>query len=367
MIKQITLGKYLFSLILILAFSIVFVSWEAHIDKEKLSTHLKEKFEGTSTLYSMFKNKKDFYAGVDKIQRYFTPGVGKYEGKGFWMYVYEFSIFEPYQIILKTYDVGEITYLKSQFKTESYYDIGEIQYDQYGFPHLEGSGYKERIEQIEDNSPHEIYQSAWDYYKKELDQKDAKEYNGDLIEELSRDQKYYTLTFSADTTFRGHQNYGNEYFKVDIFCGMAFRYEAGFYWAKIFNNIIFYFLLISIIPTVIITYSYYNRVRFFTIWFSINYIFLLLSVSDELNLNKEYCISPYSIETIWPFNKGIVDISNKMIFLGHADVGSYTTLGDKYIRAIYPLNGYDLSEFIVYTLIGYLIYILVLKNKNRQY
>ncbi|WP_304247212.1 hypothetical protein [Parabacteroides gordonii] len=364
MIKQITLGKYLLSLILIFVFCIIFVCWKVSFEKERLSNRIKENFEQTRTLYTMCKNKKNFYAGVDQIQRYFTAGIGEYKGNGFWMYVYEFSGFEPYQIIRKIYDVGKITYLKSQFETERYYDIGEIKHDQYGIPHLEGSGYKEKIVKKEDYSPHEIYQSAWEYYKKEFDQKDAKEYNEDLIEELSRDQKYYTLTFTVDTTFIGHQNYGNEYFKVDIFCGTASRYEAIYEWKSIYNSLIFYFLLISIIPTLIIAYSHYNKARFFIICFLINYILLLLSVSDELNLNKYYCISPYSIETIWPFNKGIVDISNKMIFLGHADAGSYTTFGDEYIRAIYPLNGYDLSEFVVYTLICYFIHILVIKNKK---
>lgn len=364
MVKQITFGKYLFLLMLILAFSIIFVGSKVYKEKEKLSIRINEKFEETSTIYSIFKNENDFHAGIDQIQRHSTNGIGKFNGKGFWMYIYEFSRFEPYQIIMKIFDIGKINYLKSQFKMERYYDIGEIEYDQHGFPHIVGSGYKEKLVKIEDNSPHDIYQSALEYYEKEMKKKGAIEYNDDLIKELSQEQNYYTLTFTTDTTFRGKQKYGNEYFEVDIISGIARRYEAKYIWDKISNSILFYFLLLSILPTIMIAYSNYNKIRFFIICFSINYIFLLLSVSDTLNLTQYYCISSYSIETVWPFTKEMFDIRNKIIFLGHADVGSYTTLGDKYLYAMYPLNGYDISEFIFYTIISYLIYRLFIKNKK---
>lgn len=359
MIKQLTLSKYLLSLFLILVFAIILVGSMAKHQKENLELRIKRKCETTRNFYAMYKHDKGFNANLDQVD-----GMGMYKGRGFSFDVYEYSNFEPYQILRKSYTVENITYLKPQYKTEQYYDVGKIEYDQWGIPHIVGAGYKEKLVKIDDSPPNVIFQLAWDYYKNEM-----KSINAELSYDHFMDDvcnKYYALTISSDESFISHNKFGNEYFQVNVNCGVAYRYEPAFVWGSILNSIVYYFLLISFIPTMILAYIHYRKMRFFIIWCMVNYCLLVLSFSDELMFNKYYCLSPASLKIVWPFTKTILDMREKTIFLGNdnengGSVSTYT--GEKYLHAINPLSGYDFSDFLLYCFIGYGIHILCFKKK----
>ena len=172
----------------------------------------------------------------------------------------------------------------------------------------------------------------------------------DIIMDLMRKYRYYKL-FSLNYELT-KENYGNDYFSIDIGNNVSVR-EAKFDWEVILNDIFIYFLLIVTIPFILFIVTNFRDSRFFCFFLIINIILVLSSY--HICDNNICSINTY--KTIWPFTTEILEKKDKEIFLGHSEFGGMLTkkIGEE-IVGLSPLEGYDISEFIVFCFFGYLVY-----------
>ena len=364
--KWINFKCYLVCLFLLWIGVMLFVYIKAQEEKDKFYSYV---FDLPSrTFYTPFIK----YKGFDMSEKEYRMKkmFESIDTRGFSFFVYEITTATyPIQLMQKSYDVGDITYLKNYYKEESYMD-------QEYLPEIQMYGYSIKHRKVIDNlSPSEIYQSCWEYYEKQLQEKGGKptgyRSEGNVLDSLSlANWHYYGLSqVPGEGNFKYEKTtYGNEYYSVEI--GIPqYRFEANFVWRRIWRDIGIYFLILSILPTILIVIKSYNKAKFLVIWYVANYLFLSLSTySDRLNYYDP--ISIYSCEVIWPFTKKIVDFQEKKIYAG-TDPNNGATIvyrtNETYLNAIYPLAGYDYTEFIVYCMMGYIIHLFLIKqniNKN---
>lgn len=352
-----TFKQYILCLFVTLLLAIGFVGVKAYIEKVKFDQNIENKLKKSDIYYSLLKE-KDFYANNKDLEKSLNPK--KYEGFGLTMNTIEISNFKPYQIISKTFRFTNITYLKDLYKTEKYYDQGVLDYDSYGIPFYKDGGFKERIVPDERISPNEIYQSAWDYYTKEMKSHNAEVYNGAFWEFLVETSgKYYGLIKSENINDEIMQ-YRNEYFNLNITCTLGSRWEASFFWYSMGYDVIIYFIFLSIIPIGIMLCLRFGKMHFVTIWIFIHYIFLFLSEFEIFNRDNSRNFS-----VLWPFSGNIIDWEYKQKFLGNLNaIGSAFTSAAERVYTVHILQGYDFTDFLIYCFLGYIIYLIIKKIKK---
>lgn len=364
--KWITFKCYLVCLFLLLVGVALFVYIKVQEEKDRFCSYVANL--PSRTYYTPFIKGNGFDMTEKEYRR--KRMSKSINTSGFSFYVYEITTaVYPIQMIQKNYLVGDLTYLKNYYKEESYID-------QEYLPEMQMYDYSIKQRKVIDNlSPSEIFQSCWEYYEKELQKRGGK-LTGDiltdenLIERLSlANWHYYGLSqLPGESNYKYEKaTYGNEYYSVEISIPQ-YRFAADFVWRRIWADIGIYFLILSILPTILIAIKSYKKAKFLVIWCVVNYLFLSLSTYSD-RLNNYDPISIYSCEIIWPLTKEIVDIREKLIFEGEDPNNGASIVyrtNETYLNAIYPLAGYDYTEFVVYCIMGYIIHLLLMKRSINK-
>ena len=97
----------------------------------------------------------------------------------------------------------------------------------------------------------------------------------------------------------------------------------------------------------------------------------MLVILNAWFFSDKYIHSVESLKTVWPFNSEIIRKSNKYIFMGQANDGAGGNLvqhtDEKIITDVKLLDGYDFTEFIAYSLLGYIVVKLIRKKEENLY
>ena len=266
-------------------------------------------------------------------RRHGEIGYAVFRGSGFTFYTYEiYNTLNTFQLIHVWRTVNSISYLE--------------------VPTLyRGDLRKYCI------SPKDAYKRCLEYYKKEYTDKGGVETNIDICDDLWSKYRYYTLfNKKFDTT---GERYGNENFSIQIGHNEVY-YEAGFNWKIILNDIVKYFLLIIAIPFFIFSATHFNKIPH--IYLIINILFLISSY----HIYDNNILSADTYKTIWPFTDKIIEKENKEVFLGTNEDGALISRKTDEIQIVglRPLAGYDISEFMIYCIIGYLVYAQFVKKQK---
>ena len=383
-ISTFTVTKFIVMTICLIVLAVAFVGIRVMYEKKVFADRLRE----LNKQGNWIANKSDgFYAGTNKI-KYLTEIERRGADYGYYakfenekaspviIAKYDFSQLHE-QILITSYMFSDIHYLKRQTKIERYYDPGEIVYDSYGLARMVNYGWKERIVYEPDESPNEIYQNCLAYYIKELKLDITKE--TDLIDVfgLIRGLRYHglqTISVAGESIWAEERNIGNEYVSIKV-------YENSARWGKSFNknnvvdDMVSCSLLLFLIPIILLCFSYWKKnpqkiIKILIWWILINYIFLVISSSGWI-FNNRYIHyfndkSVYTVEsykTVWPFNSSIIRKDYKEVYLGE---NKTTYSPEKEIKTVKLLDGYDFTEFIAYSLLGYIAVRLIRKKINTK-
>ena len=349
--KRITAFQFMIISAFLFAVVSSLVLYLAYAQRKDFHNYFTTAYKNMHTFFRQECFENGMTASTDKIheftfgerRRHGEIGYAVYRGSGFIFSTYEiYNTLNTFQLIYLWRTINSISYLqKPQPKFNfngSYYDIREDT-------------------QKYDISPKDAYKSCLEYYKKKYIDKGGIETNIDMLHDLRDKYCYYTLFQKKyDTT---DERYGNEKFSIQIGHNKGL-YEAGFDWKIILNDIVKYFLLIIAIPFFIFSVTNFNKILH--IYLIINMIFLISSY----HIYDNNILSSDTYKTIWPFTDKIIQKENKEVFLGSNEDGVLLSrkTDEVQIVGLRPLVGYDISEFMIYCIIGYLVYAQFVKKQR---
>ena len=349
--KRITTFQFMMISALLFAAVSSLVLYLAYTQKKDFHNYFTTAYKNMDTFFRQECFENGMTASTDEIheftfgerRRHGEIGYAVFRGSGFMFHTYEiYNTLNTFQLIYVRRHVNSISYLqKPQAKfyfNGSYYDIWEDT-------------------QKYDISPKDAYKSCLEYYKKKYTDKGGFETSIDMLHDLRDKYCYYTLFLQKyDIT---DERYENEKFSIQI-GHFKYLYEAGFDWKIILNDIVKYFLLIIAIPFFIFSATHFNKILH--IYLIINMLFLISSY----HIYDNNILSADTYKTIWPFTDKIIKKENKEVFLGTNEDGvSVSRKTDEVqIVGLRPLAGYDISEFMIYCIIGYLVYAQFIKKQR---
>lgn len=377
LLLKFTIPKFITSLILIIfavsLFMIYKVLQEKSIFHDRFTELMRKgrlsnisKNESFYATESQVKDPSESQSGLfNEIASFnYTNSISR---EGFSVIICDYLSTYPEQINIREFSFRGIRYFEKEKKTEYQYEMGEFNYDIYGFNYNKG-GFKEKVVDAGYLSPNIIYQSCLDYYTKELklnEKTETEDLYFEIYESLNENLKYYNINF-VNTLYKDEiqrSEFGNKKFIVDV-VDLNKRMEAEFYMYSFINDILSFILAISAVPAILLFFSFWikysqKKYKFIIIWIMFNYLLLILSSNFNV-LNDKYIYGMTAYKTIWPFNSEIIKKQNKQILLGedfNTNASFTQYMEEKIIVGFTLLDGYDYTEFILYSFCGLIIFI----------